>query len=101
MTAQVAQDAESIKSVIKRELMERHGGILTSEEGTMRSVQKMLHVSCSGEKFDSAIGSLIKDRELVRHRPEPFGRDDEVRPMTIRFRQYSSSWNSYNGSFAR
>ncbi len=98
-TAQVCTDLESIKSVIKQALMYRNG-IVTSEEGTMRSVQKLLRVSCSGEKFDQAIGSLIHHGELVRHRPEPFGRDDEDRPLTIRFRQYAGSLSPYRNSFA-
>lgn len=99
-TAQISSDIESIKSVIKQALLHRNG-VVTSNEGTMRSVQKLLRVACSGERFDKAIGSLIHHGELVRHRPEPLGRGDEDRPLTVRFRQCTGGLEPHRSSFVR
>lgn len=96
MSAQVATDIESVKSNIKQALMGK-GGIVTSPEGTMRSVQKLLRIRCSGERFDDAIGSLIHHGELLRHRPEPMTRDGEDRPITICFPQFVQE-RPYRGS---
>lgn len=99
-TAQVSTDIESIQSCIKQALMHRDG-IVKSEEGTMRSVQAILGISCSGVKFDSAISKLIKNREVIWHRPDPFEWESEKRPVTIRLAQYACGMNYYRGSFAR
>jgi hypothetical protein len=89
MTAQVAQDIESIKSDIKQALMYK-GGVVVAPSGSMRDIQRMLGIHCSGTSFDDAIGSLIHHGELLRHRREPLWRDDEDRPLTIRFAYFAN-----------
>lgn len=71
----------AIREAIVNRLVQ-HGPV-RSTSGSIKELREACGIGGSNTQFSRALGSAIKNGDVVRHRPEPTCRDDDDRPITI------------------